>query len=156
MDDKDPGFEAIQSIAGDRATGWLVLCDHARNTLPPRYGTLGLPDRELQRHIGYDIGAEGVSRRLAGLLGAPALMTAFSRLLIDPNRGEDDPTLVMRLSDGSIVPGNARVDDEEIAYRKARFYRPYDEAITQAIDDSIAAGFPPASCGIGTIGWPSR
>ena len=49
--------------------------------------------------------------------------------MIDPNRGRDDPTLVMRLSDGAVVPGNAQVDAAEIGRRIARFYDPYDAAI---------------------------
>ena len=44
---------------------------------------------------------------------APAVLTRYSRLLIDPNRGEDDPTLIMRLSDGAIVPGNRNLDEAE-------------------------------------------
>ena len=134
----------IERIAGDIASGVLVLCDHATNTIPPEYGGLGMPPAELARHIGYDIGAAMVARRLAARLNAPALLTDFSRLLIDPNRGLDDPTLVMRLSDGAIVPGNARVDQEEIARRITRFYRPYDAAITAAIDASLAQGIAPA------------
>ena len=57
-----------------------------------------------RRHIAYDIGAAGVTRRLAALLSCPAVLTTFSRLLIDPNRGADDPTLIMRISDGAVVP----------------------------------------------------
>lgn len=133
----------IERVAGDIASGALVLCDHATNTIPPEYGDLGMPPTELARHIGYDIGAAMVARRLAARLHAPALLTDFSRLLIDPNRGLDDPTLVMRLSDGAIVPGNARIDQDEIARRVARFYRPYDAAITAAIDASLAQGIAP-------------
>jgi predicted N-formylglutamate amidohydrolase len=143
-EDRDPGFDAFSLIKGDPACGWLILCDHAENTLPERYGSLGLPASELSRHIGYDIGAKGVSERLASQLGAPAVMSAFSRLLIDPNRGEDDPTLVMRLSDGSVVPGNAKVDRAEIDYRLDRFYRPYDRAVREVIQLGLAAGYPPA------------
>ena len=69
-----------------------------------------------------------------GRFGAPALFTRYSRLLIDPNRGRDDPTLVMQLSDGRIVPGNAAVDEAEIEARIERFYAPYHQAIEAAID----------------------
>ncbi|MBS7696034.1 MULTISPECIES: N-formylglutamate amidohydrolase [unclassified Chelatococcus] len=137
------GEHPIERIAGNIASGVLVLCDHATNAIPPEYGNLGMPPAELARHIGYDIGAAMVARRLAARLDAPALLTDFSRLLIDPNRGLDDPTLVMRLSDGAIVPGNARIDHDEIARRVARFYRPYDIAIAAAIDASIAQGVVP-------------
>ncbi|MCB1472317.1 MAG: N-formylglutamate amidohydrolase [Rhodobiaceae bacterium] len=144
MEDLDDGFVSHETIAGDPACGFLLLCDHARNALPARYGTLGLPHSELERHIGYDIGVEGVTRKIAARLGMPAVMTRFSRLLIDPNRGADDPTLVMRISDGAVVPGNRNADAAEIDYRKRRFYLPYDRAISEAIDAAIAAGKPPA------------
>ena len=85
----------------------LLLCDHASAALPEGYGRLGLDPALFQTHIAYDIGAESVTRQVAELLGAPAICTRFSRLLIDPNRGLDDPTLIMRISDGAVVPGNA-------------------------------------------------
>src|SRR5437588_182817 len=93
--------------------GILLLCDHATNALPPEYGSLGLPPDAFRRHIAYDIGAAGVTRRLAALLSCPSVLTTFSRLLIDPNRGADDPTLIMRISDGAVLPGKARIHAEE-------------------------------------------
>jgi predicted N-formylglutamate amidohydrolase len=133
----------VTEIPGDPATGIIVLCDHASNEIPPEYCSLGLPESQLSRHIAYDIGAAGMTRALAEAFGAPALLTNFSRLIIDPNRGEDDPTLVMRLSDGAVVPGNARVDDAEIERRIKRFYRPYDRAIRNAIAETLAKGVRP-------------
>ena len=99
----DLGTKPYRSIAGDAATGLLILCDHAENTLPEAYGCLGLRQEDLHRHIAYDMGAAGVAERLAKMLGAPALLSQFSRLLIDPNRGLDDPTLIMRLSVGPLT-----------------------------------------------------
>ena len=72
------------------------------------------------------------------------MLTRFSRLLIDPNRGADDPTLVMRLSDGAIVPGNARIDAAEIAQRLETYWRPYRDAVTARLDAMTAAGPLPA------------
>lgn len=120
------------------------MCDHASNRLPQAYGTLGLAKEELARHIAYDIGAAWVTRRLATLFSAPAVLSRFSRLLIDPNRGADDPTLVMRLCDGSIVPGNARIGPDEIARRQAQYWRPYRAAISAAIEAMCTGGPPPA------------
>src|ERR1700710_1371361 len=114
-------FGAAESIAGALDAGVLVICDHASNGLPACYGDLGLTRQSLERHIAYDIGAAWLTRRLAELLGAPAVLSTFSRLLIDPNRGADDPTLVMRLSDGAVVPGNARADAAEIERRIAAY-----------------------------------
>ncbi|KQP61594.1 N-formylglutamate amidohydrolase [Methylobacterium sp. Leaf399] len=138
------GPHPVETVPGDPACGLLLLCDHASNHVPDDLGRLGVPDAEFSRHIAYDIGAAGVTRRLAALLGAPAVLTTFSRLVIDPNRGRDDPTLVMRLSDGAVVPGNARIDEAGKAERIARFYEPYDRAIDAHVAAAMAAGAPPA------------
>ena len=130
-------------IEGDLSLGLLILCDHAENTLPEAYGTLGLRSEDLHRHIAYDLGAAGVTEHLANALGAPALLTRFSRLLIDPNRGVDDPTLIMQLSDGLIVPANVGLSAEEIEARVNRFYLPYHRAVDRAIEAGISAGKPP-------------
>lgn len=135
--------EAFEIVAGSTETGLVVLCDHATARIPADYGQLGLGAKELGRHIAYDIGAETVSRTIATQLGCPAVLSQFSRLLIDPNRGIDDPTLVMRIADGAIVPGNATIDQREISRRIDRFYGPYDEAIRRTLAAIGATGKPP-------------
>lgn len=137
-------FPAFVEIEGAPDAGVLFICDHASNALPPAYGDLGLPPEQLARHIAWDIGAADMTRRLAAQFNAPAVLSTFSRILIDPNRGEDDPTLVRRLYDGAIVPGNARVDAAEIEARKARFFRPYRAAILARVAAMSAAVRPPA------------
>jgi predicted N-formylglutamate amidohydrolase len=135
-----PPFESLSGAPDARI---VLLCDHASNRLPAAYRDLGLPASEFHRHIAFDIGAAALTRRLAGALDAPALLTSFSRLLIDPNRGEDDPTLIMRLSDGAVVPGNARVDAAEREERIARYHRPYHRAVDALLDTRLAAGAVP-------------
>ncbi|MBO9399788.1 N-formylglutamate amidohydrolase [Shimia sp. R9_3] len=120
------------SIYGaDRPARWLITCDHASNHVPSDIagGDLGLPAEDMARHIAYDVGARGTSLRLGELLDAPVICTNFSRLCIDPNRGMDDPTLVMRLCDGSVIEGNRHVNDAEIARRVEAHYKPYHEAL---------------------------
>ncbi len=136
--------EAFEVLPGRADEGLVLVCDHASNRLPPEYGTLGLCPSELQRHIAYDIGAREVTARLSAALGVPAVLSRFSRLLIDPNRGLDDPTLVMRLSDGAVVPGNRRLSPEEKETRVARYYEPYHRAISQVIARAAGRGRPPA------------
>ena len=140
---EDLGDKPYRSIEGDLSTGILILCDHAENTIPEPFANLGLRSEDLNRHIAYDLGAAPLAERLAKLLSAPALISCFSRLLIDPNRGLDDPTLIMQISDGLVVPGNAALDEAAIAARVARYYTPYHQAIERAIDAGIAAGKPP-------------
>lgn len=112
-----------------RESRWLITCDHAANTVPPDLGgTLGLPDADMARHIAFDPGAAGVSLALGEALNAPVLLSNFSRLVIDPNRGEDDPTLLMKLYDGSVIPANRHADAAEKERRLNAYYRPYHDA----------------------------
>jgi predicted N-formylglutamate amidohydrolase len=141
--DDDPSAPFAR-IVGDPSAGLVLLCDHASNRVPEELDDLGLARADLDRHIAYDPGAAAVTCALAERIAAPAVLSTFSRLVIDPNRGEDDPTLVMRLSDGVVIPGNRRVDSVEKQRRIARFYRPYHLAIASEIDDRLAGGVVPA------------
>jgi predicted N-formylglutamate amidohydrolase len=127
---------AFEAIAGDGNCQLLLLCDHASNALPE--GGLGLDPSLLATHIAYDIGAAAATRALARAYGAPAFLGAWSRLLIDLNRGADDPTIVMKLSDGSIIPGNnlgnRDADACEVARRIALYHAPYHAAIDAELD----------------------
>jgi predicted N-formylglutamate amidohydrolase len=135
--------DAFEIIGGPVETGAVILADHATNRLLPEYGTLGLPHSELNRHIAFDIGIDALTRRLAELLHAPAILSRFSRLLIDPNRGADDPTLVMRIADGALIPANARIGPDEIGERRRRFYDPYHHAIARTLDRMLGGGTVP-------------
>ncbi|PTQ73428.1 N-formylglutamate amidohydrolase [Celeribacter persicus] len=113
----------------ERPGRWLVTCDHATNRVPPEIGPdLGIAAADMARHIAYDVGALGVSRKLGRLLDSPMIHTDYSRLVIDPNRGEDDPTLVMKLYDGTLIPRNRHADAAEVERRLALFHRPYHDA----------------------------
>lgn len=119
-------------VEGAERTGaWLVTCDHAANTVPEAVvpgGSLGIADADMDRHIAYDVGAKGVARHLAGLLHSPLIYSDFSRLVIDPNRNTDDPTLLMKLYDGTVIPANRNADDAERARRIALCHQPYHDA----------------------------
>jgi len=122
----------------------LILCDHASSALPEKYGTLGLPAPEFHRHIAYDIGCAEVTRALAAHFNCPAILGRYSRLLVDLNRGPDDPTIVMKLSDGAIIPANADVDPfdnvVEFEHRLAAYHQPYHDAVDRQIKLAIETG----------------
>ena len=123
-------YTPFEVCGADRPGRWLVSCDHATNIVPNwvHGGDLGLPEADMGRHIAYDIGAEGVTRKLSAALNSPAILSRFSRLVCDPNRGEDDPTIMMRLYDGTIIPANRNADAAEVEERLQRLYRPYHAA----------------------------
>lgn len=129
-------YTPFSIFGAESRSRWLITVDHASNFVPDDIsdGDLGLDSADMSRHIAYDVGARGTSLRLGELLDAPVICANWSRLCIDPNRGADDPTLVMRLYDGTIIPGNRDVDDAEIERRKATHYLPYHNAL-----ESLAA-----------------
>ncbi|MGB1207693.1 MAG: N-formylglutamate amidohydrolase [Paracoccaceae bacterium] len=148
---------AVTIIGATRPGRWLITCDHASNAVPQDLGgTLGLPDADMQRHIAYDIGAAGVAQALGKALNSPVIMSRVSRLVIDPNRGHTDPTLVMQIYDGTVIPGNRSADQAERARRIAAYYQPYHDALAR-----LAARPDTAICAIHSFtpqlrGRPSR
>ena len=132
----DSEMTAPFHIEGEARPGrWVITCDHASNRIPPEVngGDLGLPEADMNRHIAYDVGALGVARFLAEALDSPMIASDFSRLVIDPNRGEDDPTLLMKIYDGTIIPGNRHADTAEVERRLNRLHRPYHTALDRLI-----------------------
>ncbi|MFO1137826.1 MAG: N-formylglutamate amidohydrolase [Paracoccus sp. (in: a-proteobacteria)] len=125
--------KAYSIIGGMRPSRWLLTCDHATNRVPDWVGggDLGIAPEDMARHIAYDVGAAGLTRALAERLDAPAILSDFSRLVIDPNRGEDDPTLLMRIYDGTVIPANRHADAAERERRLDRLYRPYHAAYAE-------------------------
>ncbi|HVU19556.1 MAG TPA: DUF1244 domain-containing protein, partial [Rhizomicrobium sp.] len=123
----------FEFVPGRGRSALLFICDHASNALPQPYGDLGLGKPLFDTHIASDIGAAEVTRTLAAHFGGPAVLARWSRLLIDLNRGEDDPTLVMKLSDGSIIPGNRNADAAEVASRITNFHAPYHARIASEL-----------------------
>jgi predicted N-formylglutamate amidohydrolase len=128
----------------------VLLCDHASNAIPAALGDLGLDEAARSRHIAWDIGAAEVTRHLAEILDVPAVLSGFSRLVVDCNRSHDDPTAKRQISDGTIVPGNRGLDATAEALRAEGCYWPYHRAVTGLIDDVAARDVTPAIVSIHT------
>ena len=126
------------------AASVLLTCDHASNAIPRALDGLGLPPAARRQHIAWDIGAAAVTRLLAQALGAPALLTGYSRLVIDCNRDPADATSIPAVSDGVAVPGNRDLAEAARATRRAACFTPYHTAIAARLDALLAAGRPPA------------
>ncbi|RDD61757.1 N-formylglutamate amidohydrolase [Ferruginivarius sediminum] len=122
----------------------LLLCDHADNFIPRALDRLGLNDEHLERHIAYDIGIAPVTEMMADALDAPAVFSHFSRLIVDPNRQLDDPTLMPQVADGTVVPGNEDLGGDAVEARLAAFFRPYHDAVERQLDSMQTAARRPA------------
>ncbi|MBA5778842.1 N-formylglutamate amidohydrolase [Stappia sp. F7233] len=120
----------------------VLLCDHASNRMPPKFGTLGLGAEELVAHIAWDPGALGVARHLSSLLDAPLVHPTVSRLVIDCNRREDAGDLIPEISERTAIPGNAALSEAEREERLDLVHRPFHRAIEALVDERLARGAP--------------
>jgi len=125
-----------------RAADILFLSDHAGRAIPAKLGKLGLDEAELSRHIGYDIGIYGVTSQLARAIGATYIFQPYSRLVIDCNRKPGKPQSVMSQSDGTVIPGNANISEDEIRAREDEILWPYQRQIEAELNRRAAAGQP--------------
>lgn len=121
----------------------LLTCDHASRAIPRALGNLGLEDAVIARHIGWDIGAAAVTRSLAPLLDAPALLAGYSRLVIDCNRPPEDSSSIPAASDGVPIPGNADLPQEARRARRLALFEPYHAAIAARLAAHRRAGVAP-------------
>ena len=129
-----PDDPAPVEVVNPKATSPVFICaDHAGNSVPKSMNGLGISYGEINRHIGWDIGAAGVSRKLAEKLKATAVLATYSRLLIDPNRPLSDPNCVPVKSDGTAIPANASLTQYDIDARADAFYWPYHNAADEHI-----------------------
>lgn len=136
----EPAPVHVLRAGGD--SPFLLIADHAGNHVPRSLAMLGLPQSELDRHIGIDIGILGVGRNLSELLDATLIHQAYSRLVIDCNRHPDRPDAMAEVSDGTRIPGNAGLDSAARAARVAAVFTPYQNRIAAEIDRRLARGRP--------------
>ena len=96
----------------------------------------------MDTHIAYDIGAKEVAIHLARILNCPLVMSDFSRLLIDPNRGVDDPTLVMKISDDKIIEGNKNIHNFRESTEKNKriedYYNSYHKKVSKLVNQKLS------------------
>jgi predicted N-formylglutamate amidohydrolase len=112
----------------------LLVVEHAGRRIPKALGTLGLPPAELDRHIAWDIGAEGLGRRLSELLDAPLVLQRYSRLVYDCNRPPESPGAMPVISETTRIPGNENLTAEQRDARTEALYRPFHAAVAQLIE----------------------
>lgn len=125
---------AYELIGGRHAhSPILIVCDHASRAVPTALRGLDIDGQYFEQHIGYDIGAAGVSRLLAEQLNASAVLAGFSRLVIDANRFLSAHDSIPSISDGVAIKGNERLSDIDRMLRVEELFIPYHYQINQAV-----------------------
>ena len=129
-------IEAVEEIDGDFDGRLVFTCEHASAELPEPWRW---PDEDrwlIDTHWASDIGAATFTRRLAQLMNAPAVLSRFSRLLIDPNRPLDSETLFRQNAEGRTVQLNEALLHAERERRIDQFYVPYHAAVSAMVGRS--------------------
>ena len=143
-DDPDP----VSILNADGSAKILLVGDHVSRQIPRALDRLGLDDDVLGQHVASDIGTHKLITHLSQHLDAPAVLAGYSRLVVDLNRGLEDPTLIPEVSDAIPVPGNQGLTREQRAQRIHCFYRPYRVTIDGMLHRFRERGIVPACISI--------
>lgn len=138
----------VRALNAAGTSPFVLLCEHASRFIPATYQGLGLGEPDLSRHIAWDIGAARVAEALSAHLDAPLLLAGYSRLLIDLNRPPASETSIPRVSETTVIPGNADLSPEERQHRVGTYFDPFQAAVGQLLDARQQAGKPTAVIGI--------
>ncbi|WP_163847201.1 N-formylglutamate amidohydrolase [Pseudooceanicola aestuarii] len=122
----------VEKIAATGDMPALLVCEHAGQAVPRRLNGLGLTAQTLDLHVGWDVGAAAVTRRMARRLGCAAVLQRYSRLVIDCNRPPDAADAIPAVSDGVQVPGNRDLSAAQHGGRVAEIFQPFHEAVLAA------------------------
>ena len=139
---RDGDSEPVEVLRPEGSATLFLTCEHAGRAIPRLLGTLGLEERDLERHIAWDIGAAGVARRLSAKLDATLVLQRYSRLVVDCNRAPGAHDFIATLSEDTGIPGNFDVSEQERCAREAEIFRPYHDTIRRLLDERIATGAP--------------
>lgn len=142
LSEGDPAPVTVLNAAAERPV--LLICDHAGNAVPRRLAGLGLEAGALEQHVAWDIGAADLTGALSARLDVPAVLSTYSRLVIDLNRQPGDPESIPARSDGIEVPGNRGLSDGQAAQREEALFWPYHHAIARQIAHLWRMGAAPA------------
>lgn len=116
---------------------YIIICDHASFNIPKKYNNLGLSISDLKKHIGWDIGALKVAKKISKKLNNTLIHSGYSRLLIDCNRSLKAKGTFLKKSENIIIPGNKNILLKEKKIRSIKYYFPYHKEIEKFINQSL-------------------
>ena len=130
-DDPDP-VEIVNRVGSSE---FVLTCEHAGRAIARSLGNLGLSAEDMDRHIAWDIGADGLSRALAALLDAPLVLQRYSRLIVDCNRPFDAIDCFPEVSDGTVIPANRSLSNVDRMRRFTEIHEPLHRSIGELLDE---------------------
>jgi predicted N-formylglutamate amidohydrolase len=131
---------AVEVLNENGSSPFVLICEHASNHIPAEYNKLGLDDKELTRHIAWDIGAAHVTRALAKRIDASAFLGGYSRLLIDLNRPLHVADSIPLRSEATDILGNLSLDAAEKERRQRLMFHPFQDRLRAHLERRSADG----------------
>jgi predicted N-formylglutamate amidohydrolase len=131
---------AVEILNEHGRSPFVLICEHASNYIPAEYHKLGLDDKELTRHIAWDIGAANVTRALSKRIDASAFLGGYSRLLVDLNRPLHVADSIPLRSEATDIPGNLSLDDAERERRARLMFHPFQNGLRKHLEQRSADG----------------
>jgi len=133
----------VEVLHANPAYPALLVCDHASNRIPASLDGLGILPVDLETHFAVDIGAADVVRHMSRRLGLPAVLTTYSRLVVDCNRALTDPSAFPLCLEHIMVPGNQSLNHDARKVRADALYWPYHQAVRERLIDLETVGRVP-------------
>lgn len=128
----------VEVVNRDRPSRVVLTCEHAGRALPAALTDRRPADGDMARHIAWDIGAESLARHLAARLDAPLAIQRYSRLVIDCNRPRHVDGLTPAVSDGSEIPFNVDITEDEREARWSAIHAPFHRTVGALLDQRAA------------------
>lgn len=135
--------DAVAVENADAVGDVLLICEHASQTIPDYFGTLGLSQDALSSHIAWDPGALAVAKLLMDKLDATLIYQRYSRLIYDCNRPPEATAAMPATSEIYDIPGNRQISDAERFARTSALYMPFHERVDEIIAARQAQGRNP-------------
>lgn len=134
---------AVVVEGAEAASPFVLVCEHAANHFPPRWGNLGLDAAAQRAHIAWDPGALGLARALSARLGAALVHATTSRLIYDLNRPPQAKGAMATRSEIYDIPGNIGLSPQERLDRTEALYLPFHAALRALLVRRLAVGPAP-------------
>ena len=137
------GGPAFELLGEGPPRPFLFTAEHAGALLPPGMSLAPGEQHLLERHWGIDLGVRWVTEALVDTLGGVAVVGLYSRLFLDLNRGELEPSLCPELIEGRPLSINVGITPEERRRRVEFCHHPYHQAIDHELRLARVKGINP-------------
>ncbi|MBC6405907.1 MAG: N-formylglutamate amidohydrolase [Rhodospirillales bacterium] len=120
-----------EAIDPDSDSPAMLVSEPAGQAIPAALNRLEVARNVIERHCGWDIGAENVGKLLAARRNAPSILQPYSRLVVKSNRPPHGEGLIPEIGDATPIPGNRAVPTWQSKAQIDEIFSPFDQATAE-------------------------